>query len=328
MRNQNGLWFYFTPILALALLLAASCRFSASPTRKKPISKAPDRAAALRPWASNPPLSSELPFLDLGEPRGQTIGSVGKDGYRINTSFAVEDFENGQPVGDSWQAWDLTADRFLVSVTKNFFEYTGPEVGSFIRSEKYDSFSDAIKNVQWENDELDFTLMPEATEVSIRFEVEGSFLYLASFSAAGSGRDMDAKHPGRVIPVTHAYKIPEYTYVLNVPLVMTGQRPANERAWDRMFRTLSKEDQNEWRKAAPKVRLAMSDAEVLAHLKELALKHHVNLDAAGELPPALIAEMNMYVLGRLQTEVRKSSLSADGRKKLLSYLDREAEALQ
>ena len=97
-----------------------------------------------------------------------------------------------------------------------------------------------IKNADWEEGKLDFSFTfndRNTTEVMIRMKYGNGFIYLDSFKAVSVARDFVDKTLSVV-----EYKIPEYSYKMQVPILMKGLKSEEAKSRDDMEKSLNNED--------------------------------------------------------------------------------------
>ncbi len=78
-------------------------------------------------------------------------------------------------------------------------------------------------------------------EVTIRFSEKDGYYFFNEFTAATLLLEL----PSGKISIIE-YRIPEYTYHVNVPIDLPGLNDAGIKPWDKLFAKLSKADQEGW----------------------------------------------------------------------------------
>jgi hypothetical protein len=177
-------------------------------------------------------------------------------GCRINHTFGIEQWENGKRTTHRFQLWRIRCgppvDLYEKNRTKCFLERLVIDdfvnsLGGALLSEHYHSEQEGnlkLSQIDWREGRLDFSLTydDQATEeVSIRFSRSGDSLVLESFKAVSLGRGFFSGEPQSV-----EHKVAEYTYVLNVPVLIEGMYDAGLKQWDKLFAALSPTDQAAW----------------------------------------------------------------------------------
>jgi hypothetical protein len=117
-----------------------------------------------------------------------------------------------------------------------------------MRTREYYSSDGTLRllNADWQRGRLDFTVVhsdKSTIEVMLRLKSTDNVIYLDSFKATGIARGLLSD-----TMTTIEYRIPKYTYMLNVPVQMRGLRSLEDKKWDDMFATLSRQDQYSWKK--------------------------------------------------------------------------------
>jgi hypothetical protein len=180
----------------------------------------------------------------------------------------------------------------------------------------------------WEGGRLDFTIVnsdKSTTEAMLRMKIKGKLIFLDSFKATAITRGTSF-----LIPLTTIeYRLPQYTYTLNVPVLMRGLRPMAEKGWDEMFATLSEKDQNAWiefknNKLSQCEIGDISEEEMLkkvipSEARRLELKEGTSSTTADERT-RMVNYFLSYTAGELAKCVANSKISAAGKKKIIDLL--------
>lgn len=174
------------------------------------------------------------------------------EGY-IQAELGIEQWESGQRQTHQYQTWRIhCAERNPLSpkapwcsVERVVIDNRGaPHV---LRGFRHDSADQSLrlKRFDWVDGILDFVLVSGAgisTDVVIRFsEYLENYYKLDSFRAISVYRS-DITNNLETIE----YRIPQYTYLLNVPVVMTGMNDAGLKEWDELYREMSSADKDAW----------------------------------------------------------------------------------
>jgi len=98
----------------------------------------------------------------------------------------------------------------------------------------------------WKGGKLDFQLILDdktTIEVKLRLQYQNDSIYLKDFQAIGIAR-------GRFSDTMEAieYRIPEYTYTLDIPVQMKGLKSEDDKKRDEMLQSLTEEDRLIWEK--------------------------------------------------------------------------------
>ena len=188
---------------------------------------------------------------------GSITGKGAQSEYNLTFYFGIEQWEDGKLTTHRRQQWDLqcsypepATNRPNTSCSLKrvvIDEELTPGSGAIIGTTKHDSSQGTLRliNTDWERGRLDFTIVYSdggTTEVMLRMKRKDNIFYLDSFKATAITRGTLVLTPLTTIE----YRIPKYTYTLNVPVLMRGLRPTGAKEWDAIVGTLSKEDQTAW----------------------------------------------------------------------------------
>jgi hypothetical protein len=268
------------------------------------------------------------------------IGHRSKEsGYSIFHTFGIEQWEEGKRTTHRFQQWlircdypgyfkkhgtecsleRLVIDRWLVDSTG------GATVSEHRHSEEEGNFK--LRKADWEKGRIDFvfTYTDQSTEeVAIRFSIDHDSLVLDSLKAISLGRGFASGEPQSV-----EHKIANYTYVLNVPVLMTGMYDAGLKEWDTLFATLSPTDQAAWDEfsKSPEFRDNKTMEKEYESRLERALPN-IDLDAVNKGSRKLSDEEKKKVDEVVRESARagsikilyKSRLSDDAKRKIEDYL--------
>lgn len=101
-----------------------------------------------------------------------------------------------------------------------------------------------VGRIDWDNGAIELSIVhtnERTAEVTIRFSEKDGHYFFQEFTAATLLRELPS---GKVSIIE--YRIPEYTYHVNVPIEMLGLNDAGIKPWDEIFAKLSKADQAGW----------------------------------------------------------------------------------
>jgi hypothetical protein len=184
------------------------------------------------------------------------IGYRSKDsGYHISHTFGIEQWEDGKRTTHRFQRWWIRCDypgyyqrnRTECSLERPVIDdmtiaQGGGSIGQYSHSRQEGNLT--LRDADWESGRIDFAFIYDdqsTEEVSIRFSLVDTSLVFESFKSVGIGRSVFSGEPH-----SSESRIAEYTYVLNVPVLMEGMYDAGLKAWDQLFATLSPTDQAAW----------------------------------------------------------------------------------
>lgn len=206
------------------------------------------------------------------------IGSVTKTPqglrYHLYANFGIEQWEGSKRTTHRTQQWFLScsypdydgAARTYCGLERVVID-RWPTMKGAVISETEHSTTDGqlqIRHADWAEGKLDFEILfpmgggPVRVFLDMQYEdyedrgiSDYSSIYLSGFTATATVRGV---YSGEVATVS--YKIPEYTYVEDVPIEMGGLKSQDKKLWDDMFGSLAAADQTlwtalegEWRKA-------------------------------------------------------------------------------
>lgn len=242
------------------LVLLAGCAYNSHNVDKAPPGKGEDssilrRCKDCRTWISSPAeqgniLRTNRTGLHIGyAPEGSSTTSS------LRFTVGVEQWENGQRTDHRYQVWrfDCSSGGLLrsghwCSIERLVIDDWGQTLPDPVVTAHEHSPSDStlkINRLDWVAGVLDLSLVlddGETIETEIRFERNRNNYNLLSFKAYTIHRSTLDK--GELSTIE--YRIPSYTYILNVPLEMKGMSDAGLEKWDSLFDSLSAADQQEW----------------------------------------------------------------------------------
>lgn len=195
--------------------------------------------------------------LAHAQDRGLMVGIVGNDrSYQLTTNFGIEQWEEGKLTTHRRQQWWLTCnypepigkrpetwcslDRVVID------QPLPPSPGSMIGAHKHFTSDGTLRIVRadWPSGILDFTIVLQDRsniEVMARMNIRDNLIILDSFKATSIARGLWS---GKMSTID--FKIPKYSYTLSTPIELRGIRTADDKEWDEMLATLSKQDQHLW----------------------------------------------------------------------------------
>jgi hypothetical protein len=186
---------------------------------------------------------------------GFAIDSEQGRSYSITFSTGLEPWEDGKKSNFRHEIWMILCNypainsnppQTYCSLDRQIIDDWGKTIPPNIGSRQHYLSENTLQlgKVDWENGILNMTAIYDdnsKTEIDIRFKNEKSVLYLESFRALNVGRTVFTNSLSVI-----EYKIPKYTYILNIPLEMKGLYDAGLKNWDQLFNTLSESDQKKW----------------------------------------------------------------------------------
>lgn len=273
-----------------------------------------------------------------GEELGPYIGySKGKGAnveYHLTFNFGIEQWEEGKLSTFRYQQWLLQCAypdpgtgqaQTWCSLNRTVIDKWSEAMGgTVISTHKHYSAEETLKlrRINWQRGELDFHIIltdGSTIEVMLRMKFKDNSIHLDSFKAIGIARGILTD---TMVPLE--YKIPRYTYTLNVPVEMIGLRSKKDKKWDDMIATLSKQDQESWKKF-----IAKSDKECRAfdkfddQLKKIIPnyeKRQSDIEKGAGLTPEEKNKLGNYFAEEFGKCIANSGVSKDGQKKILDFM--------
>lgn len=184
-----------------------------------------------------------------------------------------------------------------------------------IVAEHYHSLDDEtlrIGRFDWEKGVAELSIVHtngRTAEVTILFAARDGAYFLKEFSAAMLIREL----PSGTVSVIE-FRIPKYTYHVNVPIEIPGVSDAGLQPWDELFGTLSKADQVAWYAlfAEKETGFSKLDTDALLKVVLAAMKKRfpsLNIDEKN-LNDVKLTEAQKSVFLQLSTEhLREASIS-------------------
>ena len=156
-------------------------------------------------------------------------------------------------------------------------------------------------------------------------KVKDGTICLQSFKAIGIARGFSLSDTMTAIE----YRIPKYTYTLNIPFEMRGLREEEAKKWDDMLTTLSKEDQKAWEKFRSEMptkcktlNKTFTDEETLKKIMPDYEKRKPELDEGGPFTLEERTKLEGIFVEEWAKCISKSSISKDGQSKISNEVKR------
>lgn len=280
------------------------------------------------PWESAP--ADKGAIIDWGDEPRLMIGSRNTSRenieYTISATLAVEEWESSERNKEKWERWRLTCSNYVVETHQRgdwcilerlvFVNVGGAFATGFHHMTEDRTLT--ITQVDWPNGILDLAIVNGVTtNIEMRFAFDDALMYLRSFKGLAVSKD----------PLTtFEYHIPEYAYVLNLPLEMRGWRSAGQKAWHEMFETLSPQDQQAWKALTPRKNEFPPDSRQRAmQAVNAEIPDHAAIEAGKRQPTAQEQKMidrigHESFLAAARDWLSKTSLSPEGQAKIVTYL--------
>jgi hypothetical protein len=166
------------------------------------------------------------------------VGFVDDDGkYHLSANFGIEQWENGKLTTHRYQIWDLLCSPQTYGAKFPFDIWCSLErividndlAGKgtkYIGGQKHYVEAETFKvtYVDWPAGKFDFEIVLTDTstvQVALRFKRWRDTLFLDSFKAIGVAPGIFSYSLAAI-----EYRIPEYSYILNIPTEMKGRKSA------------------------------------------------------------------------------------------------------
>lgn len=270
------------------------------------------------------------------------IGHVTRAGYNIYSVFGIEQWEDGKLATHRRQQWTIECDYSVAmnppstscTLTRVVIdEELTPGTGAMISTHRHYTSDGTLRLItaDWEGGRLDFTIVnsdKSTTEAMLSMKIKSTLIFLDSFKATAITRGNFFDIPLTTIE----YRMPKYTYTLNVPVLMRGLRPMGDKEWDEMFATLSKQDQNAWGEFKSTVAGTcknldnISDDELLkkttsSETRRLELKKGANPTTDEK------SKMVNYIHAEFAQCFAQSKISAAGQRKIIELFTKDLKTL-
>jgi len=172
-------------------------------------------------------------------------------------NLGIERFRGGIREENIWEQWEIRlydppvpgseaskrGDKYYCQLERTIITNVYHSLG-LVQVFPYSTIDGNLKvnRVDWQNGIIDFKTDQGASDMhcEIHFKVTGEYAYLESVRGTDVFRITTNDVPTQ-------YRFTEYSYVLNVPILMEGRKTAGERKWNKLIASLSPDDQDAWR---------------------------------------------------------------------------------
>ncbi|MFQ5818225.1 MAG: hypothetical protein ACE5H2_09775 [Terriglobia bacterium] len=275
------------------------------------------------------------PWVDL-----PYLGFISKDNpphYQIIFDFAIEQWENGKRTTHRYQLWYLTCEypptwywqrknQTHCTLERTVIDrWDRPDIGlqSVVTVHRHDTDDGTLvlRQVDWEKRILDFGVVypldPTPTEVRIRLKYNDNNIFLDSFEAMTIHRGLFPDMKMSVIE----YKIPEYTYAMEVPIQMKGYKSEEGKRLDEVIASLGENDRRIWSrlKEDPQL-LPIPDEKTL---RKILPSYDQMLKEKRQPPPVEWSKVVRFMLDALREKLVRAGLSEDAQRKILDLFSEE-----
>ena len=256
--------------------------------------------------------------------------------YSLIFNFGLEQWENKKRSENLFHQWYLSC-TYPDSVTRQLTTWCSIETDTFwisgeetiVHKENLYTSNGTLKliSVDWERGVLDFSMMHEnktTTEVKIRMIIKDKFIYLNSFEAFAIARGVFSDS---LSPIE--FRIPQYTYSLDMPIKIRGLRSENDKKWDDLFSSLSNADQQAWTNFKGNDlkqcklfsdRRDQTEDQIMQQTVPNWEQRKIEIEKGGDLTPAETKGLKEYFSEHLVECFAKSHISLEGQKKIVEIL--------
>lgn len=251
------------------------------------------------------------------------IGLINKDGaprYSISMfDFGIEHWEGSKKSETQRQLWHLSCEHppyfgqgqdthcSLERTTMLHWDQTYFKTVITIHKHDSDDGTLEIQKADWERGILKFAIVyadQTKTEVDIRMRYDGNLIYLDSFKAFAIAKGLFADSEMAIIE----YKIPEYSYILDVRVRMRGFKTEGQKNLEELISLLSDKDRAIWNALKADILDFPSKEEV-----SQAIPDYGNRD----LTPTDWAKLVKAMIGNLEKQLQRAGVSSDGQAKIV-----------
>ncbi len=210
--------------------------------------------AEVRWWKRTATLLLVLGALLFGGPSAEAGNaaycSENKESRILICDLGLELWEEGKKSESIFQFWRLycgagVGHQVSCSLERTRFLMWGEPVGGLVAIFNHSTSDGSLKvwEFDWAKRRVSFDVISPGGErlpvlMRLKPKFKGSY-YLAveSFQAKGVVRDMFSRSV-----VSQEWRLPEYSYTLNVPIILRGKKPTDAKARDDMMKKLSTTD--------------------------------------------------------------------------------------
>jgi len=267
---------------------------------------------------------------------GALIGRISTDNrYSISMlGFGIEQFEGERRTTHRFQLWDISChyppyawdgqppNETHCSVTRTVLDRSGEDsgFGTMIGQHSHYASDGTLKltHVDWNAGELDLqlTLTDKTTiEVMLRVQYQDTDIYLKDFKAIGIARGMFSDTMEAI-----EYRIPEYSYTLDIPVQMKGLKSEDDRKLDEMLQSLTEEDRSIWEKMQREGAFPSDSVDIESRMKELVPDYEDIEGGKRDFSPEELRMLGVVMLENFEKGFEAQGFSEDGLKKILDLM--------
>ncbi len=252
------------------------------------------------------------------------IGLITKDGTHmiVNFDFGIEQWEDSKRSTHRYQTWFLDCEypasfgkprQTYCSLERTVMDSIFSELKTMVSTKKHNTEDGTlvIKEADWRKGKLSLAVVyrdGSTTEVLILMKYEENQIFLDSFKALSVARGILTDAMTSV-----EYRIPEYDYTLQIPILMRGYKSATIRRREKL-KSLSKKDFEIWKKLE-------RDPELLSGISPETVKKALPDHESGRsFTPDEVEKLKRIVLQGVREKLRRAGISGEGQDKILEYL--------
>ncbi|MFQ6011140.1 MAG: hypothetical protein ACE5KG_03100 [Nitrososphaerales archaeon] len=268
---------------------------------------------------------------------GPYVGFITKDNrYSISMlDFGIEQFEGGKRTTHRLQLWDIGCqyppypgvgqpNETYCSVERTVFDRLGEgtelrtSIGQFLHSTVDENLK--LSYVDWEKGELDFQLIlvdRNTIEVKLRVQYQDDSIYLKDFQAMEIARGLFSDTMAAI-----EYRIPEYSYKLDVPVHMRGLKSEDDHKLEDLLQSLSQDDRMIWERIqkAGELSKVLDTVELEPKLRELFPDYDEIKAGIRDLSSEEERKLEVLFFEEAKTFFGKQGFSKDGLQKVLDFM--------
>ncbi len=266
---------------------------------------------------------------------GPVVGTITEDGQRSISmfEFGIEQLEEAKASSLQLQQWGLSCeypssrpDETHCSLRRTVIDRWG-EVGeaavdTIISEHQHDSYDDTLNltHVDWQEGRLDFNVIltdRNTIEVTVLLSFDDKWIYLKDFKAIGVARGISSDTMSAL-----EYRIPEYSYTLDVPVRMKGMRSEGQKNLEDMLQSLSQEDRMIWERSQEEGELGtlLDTVELEPKLRELFPDYDEIKAGERDLSPEEERRLEVLFFEEAKAFFGKQGFSAAGLQEVLDFM--------
>jgi len=258
----------------------------------------------------------------------------------VDCNFGIEQWEGGKRRDERYQQWHLKCEspaqgQPSCELQRTIYVMWSKDMGgAWVDFDRHSTADGTLHlvNGRWQEGTLDFdvsigTVTKDVLHVAMRLDVKDRFATLKSFKAMGVGRAGAFSLPDGNLEAVE-FKIPEYTYTVNVPITLEGIRSEDDKRYDDMANGLSAEDRTAWHDGKCLATQKPSTRQLLKQLPPGLQKKAKAAKQESDLTPTENARVRQAAQGAFLQELdmclRDDGMSEEGRQRVIKFVRAEA----